>query len=131
MAERRASCSCGQFQITTIGEPIRISICHCYACQKRTGSAFAVQARFSRPEVTVKGSYKTFERTGESGQTISFHFCPECGSTVAYFIEQDPEVLAIPVGAFADKSFPAPTVSVYEDRQHPWVQITADVEHYD
>jgi len=39
------------------------------------------------------------------------------------------EFLAIPVGAFADSSFPAPGVSVYEERMHGWVVPPADAEH--
>lgn len=39
------------------------------------------------------------------------------------------DCLAIPVGAFADPDFPPPTVSVYEERMHPWVTLPADVEH--
>ena len=31
----------------------------------------------------------------------------------------DPEHIAVPVGAFADPNFPAPRVSVWEDRMHP------------
>jgi hypothetical protein len=37
--------------------------------------------------------------------------------------------VAIPVGAFADPSFPAPTFSIYEDRMHPWVHVPGKVEH--
>jgi hypothetical protein len=40
------------------------------------------------------------------------------------------ETLVIPVGAFADSSFPAPKVSVYEDRKHPWVTMPQDMEHW-
>jgi hypothetical protein len=39
------------------------------------------------------------------------------------------EYLAIPVGAFADPSFPTPSVSVYEERMHGWVVPPADAEH--
>lgn len=35
----------------------------------------------------------------------------------------------VPVGAFADPGFPAPTVSVYEERMHAWVQLPAGIEH--
>ena len=45
MTTRDASCSCGQLHLTCEGEPVRISVCHCLACQQRTGSAFGVQAR--------------------------------------------------------------------------------------
>jgi hypothetical protein len=37
--------------------------------------------------------------------------------------------IAIPVGAFADPSFPHPTVSVYEERMHSWVQMPEHIEH--
>jgi hypothetical protein len=41
-------------------------------------------------------------------------------------------VTAIPVGAFADPSFPAPNFSVYEERKHDWVEVLGDqVEHMD
>lgn len=31
--------------------PVRIGICHCFECQRRTGSVFGVQARFPRQDV--------------------------------------------------------------------------------
>ena len=37
----------------------------------------------------------------------------------------------VPVGAFADASFPAPKVSVYETRRHSWVVVPKGVEHFD
>ena len=46
MSKRLASCSCGQLTAEVTGDPVRISICHCLACQRRTGSVFAEQARF-------------------------------------------------------------------------------------
>ena len=55
MTTRQASCSCGQLSVTCEGEPVRISICHCNACQKRTGSVFGTQARFPREQVTIEG----------------------------------------------------------------------------
>jgi hypothetical protein len=33
------------------------------------------------------------------------------------------------LGAFAEPSFPVPTVSVYEERMHSWVQMPKDIEH--
>lgn len=53
MTERIASCSCGQLTARVTGEPVRVSICHCLACQRRTGSVFGVQARFPAPSFSV------------------------------------------------------------------------------
>ena len=110
MTVRLASCSCGQLQAEVRGDPIGVSVCHCYACQRRTGSVFSAQAAFPRESVTVKGDSTEFVRVGDEGTRFRFTFCPECGSTVFYVEEGDEQEIAIPVGAFADSRFPAPTV---------------------
>jgi hypothetical protein len=61
--------------LATTADSVRVSICHCLAYQRRTGSA------------------------------------------------------AIPVGAFADSGLPAPTISVHEERRHPWVLLLEGIEH--
>ena len=47
MTTRHAACSCGQLHLTIGGESARISMCHCLACQRRTGAVISNQARFS------------------------------------------------------------------------------------
>lgn len=127
---RIASCSCGQLSAQVTGEPVRVSICHCLACQRRTGGVFAAQARFPRELVAVSGQSTMFTRTGDEGSRADFHFCPTCGSTVYYVTQGAEQTIAIPVGAFADPAFPAPSVSVYESRMHGWVVPPPDAEHY-
>ena len=115
MTTRKASCSCGKLSVTCEGEPVRISICHCNACQKRTGSVFGTQARFPREQVTIEGQSTRYTRLGDSGKPITFHFCPDCGATVYWELANAPGLIAVPVGAFADPNFPPPRHSVYED----------------
>ena len=128
MTARRASCACGQLTATTTVEPIRVSICHCLECQRRTGSVFGAQARFPMTSVQVAGNSNIFCRTGDSGGKISFRFCPNCGSTVWYTLEAQPEVVAIPVGAFADPGFPPPVRSFYPSRRHSWAVTPVAIE---
>src|SRR5438132_2770742 len=101
MTGRIASCSCGQLRLTCAGEPVRISICHCLECQKRTGSAFGSQARFPREGVTIQGQASRWTRLGDSGEAITFSFCPVCGSTVYWEPSAAPDLVAVAVGAFA------------------------------
>jgi len=129
MSSRIASCSCGRLTAEVVGEPVRVSICHCLACQRRTGSVFGQQARFLRGNVSISGVSTEFERVGDEGSRIRFHFCPKCGSTVYYEPEGLEEFVAIPVGAFADPGFPSPTFSVYESRMHQWVVPPSEAEH--
>jgi hypothetical protein len=133
MSTRNAACSCGQLRLEAAGDPIRISICHCLACQRRTGSAFGIQAAFTSDQVQVVGRRTDYARTSdESDRKVHvFHFCPDCGATVFYTEPTEPDVIAVPVGAFADPSFPPPTISVYESRRHPWVGLPAAIERDD
>lgn len=131
MKKREACCSCGQLRVTAEGEPVRISMCHCLECQRRTGSVFGAQAWFAREDVSVSGKASVYERTADSGNSIVYYFCPSCASTVYYEAEVFPNRRAVPVGAFADPEFPAPRVSVYEARKHGWVEVPVAIEHFD
>jgi hypothetical protein len=126
---REAACSCGQLRVHVEGDPLRVSMCHCLACQRRTGSVFGVQARFAASGVRITGNASEYVRTADSGKRIRFHFCPHCGSTVYYRFEGNDEIVAVPVGAFADPGFAQPAFSVWEARQHPWVAVPDGVEH--
>ena len=131
MTERTASCRCGQLKATVTGDPVRLSVCHCLNCKKRSGSAFAVQARWPADQVTIEGQSKGFELTADSGNRATFHFCPQCGSDVHYEINGKFDgLIAIPLGAFDDPYFASPKFSVWEKRKNNWVDIVGDgVEH--
>jgi hypothetical protein len=130
MTVHTASCRCGQLKATVTGDPVRVSVCHCLNCKKRSGSAFAVQARWPEEQVTIEGRSNSFELVADSGNRGTFHFCPECGSDVHYDIygKFDGQI-AIPLGAFDDPFFLTPVFSVWEERKHDWVEITGAVEH--
>ena len=129
MTERLASCSCGQLTLAVRGEPMRVSMCHCLACQRRSGSTYAVQARFASADVTIAGESTVYVRVSDEGNAAHFHFCPRCGATVFYRFADDPSVTAVPVGAFADPAFPARVISWYGERRHAWVSTPPDAEH--
>ena len=130
MTPHPASCRCGQLRAVATGTPTRISVCHCLDCQKRSGSAFAAQVRFAVADVVITGKANTYIATGENG-AAHFHFCPACGSTVTYTNDSMPGVIAIALGAFDHPYFVTPTVSVWEERQHEWLEIAGDIEHFD
>src|SRR5271156_1480096 len=130
MRSRTASCSCGQLRIEVYGEPLSVGVCHCPACQRRTGSVFAALARFAAP-YKVFGTATEYVRVGDQGAKFKFRFCPVCGTTVFHTEEGNEETVSIAVGAFADSNFPAPRVSVYDSRRHPWVSLPPGTRAFD
>jgi hypothetical protein len=130
MASRTAACSCGQLRIEVQGEPRGVGVCHCLACQRRTGSVFAALASFAPPYV-VTGHAAEYVRTGDHGARFRFRFCPVCGSNLFHTEEGfEDRSVSVAVGGFADPDFPPPQASVYDCRRHGWVQLPADVKVY-
>lgn len=129
---RLASCRCGDLLAECTEAPLRVSVCHCLECQRRTGSVLSAQARFAANSVTIKGVSSAFTRTGDAGSSLTYQFCPNCGSTIAYKIDAWPDVIAVPLGAFGDDSFPAPAYSIYERRKPNWLSVNGEgTEHID
>jgi hypothetical protein len=129
---RVAQCRCGALRAECEGEPVRVSVCHCQACKRRTGSAFSAQARWPAAQVRVTGASTTFRRTADSGGVARYRFCPQCGATIAFETDNLPGLTAVPLGAFADPEFAMPQFSIYESRKYPWVAIVGDgIEHDD
>jgi hypothetical protein len=58
-----------------------VYVCHCRACQRRTG---AVVHSGSKSPGAIEGDNKFYERDADSGFKIRFHFCPNCGSTTSW-----------------------------------------------
>lgn len=128
MITRHATCSCGQLHLTCEGEPVRISMCHCLECQRRTGGVFGAQAWFARNQITrITGTSTRFVRSSDSGRSVAFEFCAVCGSTVYWEAEGFPNWIAVAIGAFADPTFPAPKYSGWEKRRHHWIELPTDM----
>ncbi len=131
MMSRTASCGCGQLRVEVQGEPRGVGVCHCLACQRRTGSVFAALASFAAP-YKVFGEATQYVRLGDQGARFTFRFCPVCGTTVFHTEEgYEHACVSVAVGAFGDPSFPPPRNSVYDCRRHPWVRLPPGTKTYD
>jgi hypothetical protein len=102
-----------------------------------------VQARIPREQVTIEGESTTWTFPVEGAEPaafrscdsfgVTYHFCPECGSTVYWESPVVPEVIGVAVGSFTDATFPAPVISGFEAYGHPWAMNPSELPlaHYD
>ena len=82
---------------------------------------FGSSAFFLKNQVTlVEGENRIFKRAADSGAWLSFHFCPNCGSTLHWENSRRPDVVCVAVGNFADPSFPEPSRTVWTKTKHAW-----------
>jgi len=128
--ERTGACHCESLRLITKGEPERVYICHCKACQRRTGTAFHFGATYLKERVRLDGERKIYERGADTGYRIRFHFCPNCGSTIYWEGDRNPAVCGVAVGAFEVGAFPPPTDSIFEQSMHVWLALPGGMGHH-
>ncbi len=130
---KTASCQCGQLTASCPDQHLFHIQCGCVDCQRRSGTPSSFSVYYKADQVKVSGAYKTYTRGTLSGGTVSFHFCPNCGSTV--FSEApilnmvfEEDLYEIPMGCFFDSEFPPPDIAIWTRDLHDWFPAAAPKE---
>ncbi len=138
MADRNeGGCVCGAVRYVTHGDPERVTICHCTWCQRRTGSAFGVEAVFKPENVTVTAdTLRTYRHVSdESGRWLDQQFCSKCGTNIGFTLQAVPGVCTIAAGTFDDPSWIRrdryPFRDVFVRSARDWSDLPDDVEQYE
>ncbi len=129
MPDIHGSCRCGKVTYSASADPVFVGVCHCSACQKSTGSAFATVVAVPTPSLTVTGTTTRFDDIGDSGKPTHRNFCPQCGSTVTQSADVMEGLTMIAVGTLSDPSWAKPAMQIYCDSALPWAQI-ADMQGF-
>ena len=88
-------CACGAIRLVCSFEPLAAFNCHCRDCQHASGAPFITALGVPSAAVTVTGKPKYYAVKGESGNTISRGFCPNCGSRLFAKISGCPGAIGI------------------------------------
>lgn len=106
-SDHQGGCVCGTVRFTAHGEPARVTICHCTWCQRRTGSAFGVEAVYKADDVDFVGdSIRVYRHTSDaSGRWLDQYFCAKCGTNLGLALEATAGIRSIPAGTFDDPSW--------------------------
>ena len=114
-----------------------MTICHCLWCQRRTGSAFGIEAVFAESAVVVSGSRMSHysHRSDESGRWVEQTFCSRCGSNLGLTLEAVPGIRSVAAGAFDDPSLlrrgSYPVRHVFTRSAAGWVDVPDTVEQFE
>jgi hypothetical protein len=112
-------CMCGAIRYECTAETISMGLCHCRDCQYATGSAFAAALISPRSAVTITGSVKYYQVTGDSGNLISRGFCANCGSRL-FGLRENTDRVSIQAGSLDDPSCFKPQLDLYVASAQPW-----------
>ncbi len=135
-ATHAGGCVCGAVKFTTTGEPLRVTICHCTWCQRRTGTAFGTEVVFNEDQVEIQGEVARYRHVSdESGRWLDSEFCRKCGSNLGFALEAAPGIRTLPAGAFDDPSWiradRLKVRHVYLRSRRDWADLSPSVEQHE
>ena len=128
-----ARCQCGQLTATVTPDAAAQAgrvMCHCKACQRRTGSPFGMMVYVPREGVTLSGEASEYTRTADSGDDLTHGFCPVCGTPFWLVTAKHPAAIGIASGAFGGSDIGPPHRSVFEENRHAWVAVPEETQRF-
>lgn len=118
-------CLCGEVAYRYVGEIGPANYCHCADCRRHTGSAFNIGVRLRRATFELIGATpRVFAKRGDSGNAISRHFCPNCGSPIFTSSALHPDHVYVKSGTLDNPSLVRPSHQIWLDSAVPWSIIS-------
>lgn len=123
-------CICGAVRYKCSAEPVMAGNCHCRDCQKAGGGAFAPALAVPKNALKITGTVKYHDTKGDSGQTVSRGFCPNCGARLFGNSKAMPDLAIILAGSLDDPSWFRPGMDIYTARAQPWAYMNPDLPKF-
>ena len=130
-------CVCGAIRFSAAGDPLRVTVCHCQWCQRRTGSAFGIELVFDPDRIEMSGDSPARYRhvSDESGRWLEIEFCGQCGGNLGFTLQAAPEIRTLPAGAFDDPSWITPERQIFRHvfarSRRDWSDLSSEVAIYE
>ena len=119
----QGSCLCGQIAFVVTGSLNDPLNCHCRMCRKAHGAAFRTRASIRTADFAwLKGQALLKRYQSSPGEYRTF--CSNCGSNLITELEQNPDVLGVPLGILDDDPGVRPERHVFVGAKAPWFEIT-------
>jgi hypothetical protein len=115
-------CLCGAIRYEVTGPTIFVSQCCCKDCQKATGTGHTTIFGILKDQLDLKGTPKTYTIDGDTGGSVTRHFCGNCGGRL-YTTGDLPgeQVIIVQAGSLDDPNLVSPESVIY----------TKDAPHWD
>jgi hypothetical protein len=129
-------CTCRHVRYRLLSKPLFVHCCHCYWCQRETGTAFALNAMIEAERVQLlQGEVTVFEIPTQSGKGQKISRCPRCSIAVwSNYAGGGDAVRFVRVGTLDEPARLPPDIHIYTASKQPWVVlppgVPAETEYY-
>jgi hypothetical protein len=129
-------CTCRHIRYRLLSKPLFVHCCHCYWCQRETGSAFALNALIEAERMQLlQGEVTAWEIPTHSGKGQRVSRCPKCGIAVwSNYAGAGDAVRFVRVGTLDEPAKLPPDIHIYIASKQPRVVlppgVPAEAEYY-
>jgi hypothetical protein len=116
-------CSCGEVKFTLTSKPMFVHCCHCFDCQRQTGSAFVLNALIETDRIRVTGEPEAIAMPTESGRPHDIYRCKTCKVAVWSDYGRRPKLRFVRVGTLKEPHAIQPDAHIFVRSKVPWVAI--------
>jgi len=131
MTTLSGQCLCGDVKYSAEGDIMMQGNCHCTDCRQSSGSAFATLVFMKEDEISITGELKTFDHVVDSGNTLTKHFCPKCGSQMFTGNKARANTLGIRAGTLDDDTEVKPQFNVYAGSKMGCTHLDPSIPAFD
>ena len=119
-------CLCGAVRYEATELPSNVIYCHCQMCQRWSGSAMVVAARFPREAVTFTQGQPNFYKSSEIAERGC---CTNCGTSIVFrYVGLDR--IHICVGTLDHPEDAPPKQHLRIESKVPWLHIDDDLPRF-
>lgn len=123
-------CACGAVTLRIDGEPLSTRQCWCRQCQQIAAGGPTHNAIFKGEDIAVSGMLAHSSWPAASGNTLSFYFCPACGSQVYGQSSARMHLKTVRFGVIDEPHGLRPGMAIWTDEAPEWAVIDPALEQW-
>jgi hypothetical protein len=124
-------CLCGVLRYRLTGPSLFVSQCCCKDCQKATGTGHTTIIGVHRSQLALEGEPATYTNAGDTGGSVTRHFCGRCGGRLFTSGDLPGEYIMIQAGSLDDPALIEPESVIYVKDAVPWDRFDPALPQYE
>lgn len=128
MSSYSGHCLCKNIHYEINAQPLMTALCHCNDCRRASAAAAVGWALFSEASFKItQGELKSYASSAEAQR----HFCPNCGSQIAYTASFLPGMIDVTLGSLSDPNALPPSLHMWHASKLHWLNTSDELPRHD
>lgn len=123
-------CACGAVSLTISAEPVGTRQCWCRQCRTIAAGGPTHNAIFPADAVAVTGELAAAGWAAHSGNRLTFHFCPGCGTQVYGQSSARMHLKTVRLGVLDEPHGLRPQMAIWTEEAPDWAMIDPALEQW-